>query len=387
MSEDQQKLNPVTGQTDKQAPRPSSTSSYTPTPVKKKRSVTQMNLAAVSDLPDDTSDQQKTDESLTPSDSAKATSSVAPSPAAAPVPVQVTPARPASIQFNMDTMDVIAHSLVETEQKRQTKLAEFEPLSMTLMGEVTPAPVVQESSWEDSEWGASDADGSPTRESDTGLHSFEHESSEFVGSMSDVYKSRRRMTASLILIMVASAWFIGMSMQIGVERLVADPYGETAEVMFGVAKPSSVEVEEEPLPAPVAIQHTQPELTVDRVERVGRARGHLIFAIHIALNNPSESSLSAARVKLTLRSPLSVKQSWVKRFEFNCCLDSSLEDREAGELRALFKQLVTGAYSQDSQIKLEPGELHSFTYLVPLKSALRVGADMPRAELELLFAE
>ena len=370
-------------------------SSYTPRPIKKKRSVTHVNLKAVheetskvvpdtplADSPQSHSGDQGSNQSQRQAQPVHV----------APVQSQDTPQRPASIQLNMNTMDVIASELVETEQKRTSKLAEFEPLSMTMMGEVTPAPNVQQNAWVD-DWTHSESTATvnvhhPQEELETGLHAFEQPINPSPEPMGDLYRSRRHIIFWMFCVMITFAWFIGMSMQVGVERLINDPYGETAQAIFGVPKSLPVEVETPVLPVTsVIVAPTLPQLHVEKLELLGRSRGHRVFAIHVNIKNPGETELTAARIKLSLRSPDDAPQDWVKRFEFNCCQDAAIADLSARERRALLKEVVTGDRAQDGQVRLEPGASRSFIYLAPLKSSLKLGSGEPEVELELLFSE
>ena len=278
-----------------------------------------------------------------------------------------------SIQINLNTINETTQIVAVQELEEQAKLAEFSPLS--------GAPInYQPTSANDSstQWpgvtpfpdaltppqGAYQSDRTP-----------------------DLYKSRRRSLMVLITFLVLTGWFIGMATQIGVSRLLDDPYGETMSAITGKSYSTKRQDQQRKPSIQTSVNITEGRAVARVLSIEPLKRG--IFAIRGVVLNESSQALETVLLTLTLRSPDEARTPWVKQFEFACCQQPSFEGLSDREIDQLLATLAESSPSLDERISLDEGRSVPFTFIADLsgrKVKLKRGVS-PRADIEVNFFE
>ena len=326
-----------------------SSDGYTPAPVKKTRAVTGSHLK-VSDPGPGQPHEAASMESVSPS----------------------RDSRP-SIQINLNTINEATQNVVDQELEEQAKLAEFAPLSSTPLtyqstipddfsgqwSSVTPIPDMLTPPPE----GSYNAHGAP-----------------------DLYRGRRRSLMILAVLTVISGWFIGMATQIGVSRLLTDPYGETMSIISGASQRDKEldQLREPGVQTTINVNEGTAIARVLSVEPLGKGA----FAIQGVVLNESSQALDTVLLTLILKSPERVSVPWVERHEFACCTSQDLEGLTKSEIGELVKKSAEGA-PLDARVNLDEGRSAQFTYITQLKgrkARLKRG-EVPQAKIEVSFFE
>ena len=135
----------------------------------------------------------------------------------------------------------------------------------------------------------------------------------------------------LSLLFFMSVWFIAMAIQVGVTRLIEDPYGETMRALTGEEQSSE---DLELLKAPV-VQNT---IVIEEGRALAKVLSVQVLdkkhvAIQGVLLNESTSSIESALLKLTLRQPMGAKKLWAQQYEFARCEKLSLNQMSIEEIK------------------------------------------------------
>lgn len=278
------------------------------------------------------------------------------------------PETTSSIQINLDTIDRTTQSVMEQEQKAAQKLAQFDPLSAT---PVFSAPATSEARIDWSSTPIPDVLTPPAYESSS-------------SPAPDLYRSRKRFMYLLFLFVLMFIWFIGMSIQIGTERLFADPMGETLKLLNGGASQSELAPVED-FPTKVIVEKGLPRVNFTEVNPVSSS----VFEVKGTLQNQTSKPIEAARIKVTLRSPEESDQPWAHSVEFNCCREINFSSKSKDEQAELLELVQSGrADDEEIELSLDQGSRTSFSYLVGLKSNMKLKrGQSPRVSVELIYYE
>ena len=338
--------------------RQQSASSYTPAPLRKTRSVSGTHPAVTLETSSDFSSTQASQSSTESEQRVESTSTS-------------DVVRPSSIRLSLDTFGQAVQDVVEKERRIQNKLAEFEPFSATSYSS-NNADVSGET------WGQQEHSSTPVDPS-VGYDGSSYD------PLPDLYRGRRRMLILICVMGLCAVWLMGMLMQVGVDRLLKDPYGETVKVL----SQSSSDAEQEHL----AVTASDTQVIVEKIQafaqindvRMIKPRVYLVRGV---LSNEGDQPISAALLKLTLRQPVGAETPWIQRFEFNCCQDLSIGDLSAREKRTMLKSLTAGEMRQEGMVRLAAKQRQSFEFLASLDPSIKVGRGMsPRVDIEVVFAE
>jgi hypothetical protein len=327
---------------------------YTPAPVKKTRTVTGTNLQKVSDQPlvheSNVNNAEQINQHIELDRSA----------------------RP-SIQLNLNTIDQATQNVIEQEQEAHNKLAEFSPLSSTPMM-FKP----RDDDFVPGDWQSRDMIP------DTLTPSAQVYSSS---QMPDLYKGRRRSLLLLAFILGAFGWFIGMATQVGVTRLISDPYGETMKVVTGEQADSKAFED-------LRIPGVQTTVVIDEGTAVANVLSvsplkQRVFLVQGVLLNESSRTIESALLKLTLREPAGASSSWVQRFEFSCCEQINPSMLSEEELEARLEESATGSQVTDTNIRVKEGGDLRFSFIAPIMNkTIKIKKDeLPQATVEVVFFE
>lgn len=327
---------------------------YTPAPLQKTRTITGSNLPKVSDQPleDDlnTLEKRSTDQQVDLDRSSKP-----------------------SIQINLNTIDQTTQNVIEQEQEANNKLAEFSPLSSTpLVSPPQASDFVSVGDWEHSQNIPETLIPPPQ---------------SYSAHVPDIYKGRRRSLWLLMFIFAMFAWFVGMAIQVGVTRLVNDPYGETMKLVTGDAADSKA-LEELRVPGVQTTVVVQEGAAIASVLSVHPLQKN-VFLVQGVVLNESSKTISSALLKLTLREPQEASTSWVQRFEFGCC--EYLDQAQVNEVQVAerLERLKSGSSMNQSQIRLSEGGDLKFSFIAPITGkGIKLKKNMlPRASVEVVFFE
>ena len=337
---------------------------YTPAPLKKTRTVTGSQIPQITDQPSGQYSESQMG-------------------VAQQSPHQNEPSRP-SIQLNLNTIDQAAQTVLEKEAEAQNKLATFSPLSSTPAGyqkanaddysaQVNPAQfAASQDSWQSS-----------IPDSLTPNPYYQSANSE----LPDLYKSRRRSLMFLALLFLLCVWFIAMAIQVGVARLMKDPYGETVKAITGVERN---EAELEQLRAP-AVQTT---IIIEEGRAIAKVLSTQVLdqkhvAVQGVLLNDSTSAVESALLKLTLRQGISAKRIWAQAYEFACCEKLDLNQMEPSEIEAKAQQSKDELLQADGDLELLEGSSRPFTFIAKItdKKVKLKTSDSPQATIEVTFFE
>lgn len=356
----------------------SGASSYTPTPVKKRRNVTGTHAAIdPQSLPQNAS--------LGGYQSTQVESQIAPS-VEAPVSSEAVehkseaPARPSSIQLNLDTFGVSNQEILEREQRTQAKLAEFEPLSAVPYQTPSPQQVSVAESWDQA---AADPWASSTPEPAYASDPLDGGYRPNDEMRSDLYRGRRRAIRIIVLLVIVLVWALGMLVQVGVDRFIADPYGETMQ-LFSSGASDQPQIEVTPPETQVNIQK------ISAIARVGEvvALDKRVYVVSGQLSNQGSDSISAALLKVTLSHPMGADEAWEQSAEFNCCQDVNILGLDKRARRAFLKDLQAGKVKQEGAIRLSPRRSQQFSFVIELEESIPLKrGDTPRASVQVIFAE
>ena len=330
---------------------------YTPAPVNKTRTVTGGSIPKLTDQPNEGNYKHLSDLGT-------------PAPASR---IEEDRSKP-SIQINLATIDQTTQHVIEKEQEETDKLAEFSPLSAT--------PVMYQSATAD-EFIPRSENGS-FESIPAALTPFA-EAPATSSKMPDLYKSRRRSMRLVIFCFLLGAWFIGMATQVGITRLISNPYKETMTLIYG-QQIDSAELD----------KLREPGIQTTVVIEEGRAIANILSVQPLTKNivmvqgvviNESSKSLDTVLLSLSLSSPEGSRNSWSQKFEFSCCEYRDYSTLSPKELNELLDQ--RSKMPQDaSVIRLREGEDKKFTFLAQLKSknSIKKGK-LPQTELKVTFFE
>lgn len=278
-----------------------------------------------------------------------------------------------SIQINLNTINEATQSVVDQELEERAKLAEFAPLSSTPVAYQAPSADHFSDQWANQMY-IPDALTPPPQ----GAYSAQKNP--------DLYKGRRRSLRIIAALFLCSAWFIAMAIQVGIPRLLADPYGETIALISG--KGSTHQEKEK-----VVVPTVQTTININEGQAVARVlsvdfldKG--VLAVQGVVLNETSHSLDTVLMQLTLRSPEGSSEPWVERFELACCKYQELEGLDKAKIAEIIERASEDS-SLDSHFSLNEGGSAKFTYIAQLKgerSRLKRGV-MPIADLEVSFFE
>jgi hypothetical protein len=170
---------------------------------------------------------------------------------------------------------------------------------------------------------------------------------------------------------------------VGVERFVADPYGETMTALFGA----------DPNPETLAPPPPETQVNIEKISAVASVSGvtqldKRVYVVQGTLGNQGDSSLSAALLRVTLRQPLGAEVQWEQKVEFNCCQELNPLGLNKSERRDFIKQLRAGEVNQEGSLRLSSGRRQSFSIAIKLEDAIRLKrGETPRADVKVVFAE
>jgi hypothetical protein len=257
---------------------------YTPAPVKKTRAVTGTQVPQLQDQPAHQEQLYTSVNQAQPTQSSE-------------------PAKP-SIQLNLNTIDQAAQNVLEKEAEAHNKLATFSPLSSTPIEYQRPEPDYHVAAQFNPNSQGMPQDVWQNGIPDSLTPSPHHQAVSAV--VPDLYKSRRRSLMLLLILFLVSAWFIAMAVQIGVTRLVKDPYGETMKALTGVEHNAE---ELDKLRAPI-VQNT---IVIEEGRAVAKVLSvevldKKLVAVKGVLLNESTSVVESALLKLTLKSEPNAKK-------------------------------------------------------------------------------
>ena len=329
---------------DSQANQPgpaTSKTGYTPAPVSKTRTVTGSHSAVGEEPPFGFEQNARSPKSVV-SPNPQNTSDVA---------------RP-SIQINLNTINQTTQSIVEQEEEESRKLAEFSPLSST-------PPAYQTAKGNDPQpWNEYQA----IPEALTPPPQTAYNPSD----ASDIYKGRRRSLLVLTLIVAVFAWFIAMATQVGMTRLLSDPYGETIKTING---PSLDSEELDKLRQPgvqttVVINEGSAVANVLSVNPLSKR----LFVVQGVVLNESAHRLETVLLRMSLRSPEESDTPWIQRLEFGCCEYLSPESISAADPKELETQ-SEAQKTMNSTVNLAEGRSQKFTMIISLKKGHRLKRD------------
>lgn len=336
---------------------------YTPAPVKKTRTVTGSHIPQLTDQPDQ---QQLPVQTVSSQQSASYNEHSRP-----------------SIQLNLNTIDQAAQTVLEKEAEAQNRLATFSPLSSTPIEYQKVDPNHYEAQVNSNQFGAQqDPWQNVVPDSLTPDPYYRSSSSE----LPDLYKSRRRSLMFLSLLFALSVWFIAMAIQVGVARLMKDPYGETLKAITG----SDHSTENLELRAP-AVQNT---IIIEE----GRAVAKVILAQvidqkHVAIQgvllNDSTSIIESALLKLTLRQAADAKKAWAQVYEFACCEKLDLNQLSPSEIEEKTQRTNAQLLQADGDLELNEGSSRPFTFIAKIKDKkVRLKTtDTLQVDIEVTFFE
>lgn len=353
------------------SPQAAGASAYTPTPIRKSRSVTGTHAAID---PQSLPQQSHTPAPATPSAQAGFDERET-------LPQEPEIARPSSIQINLDTFGASNQETLEREQRAQAKLAEFAPLSA--ISYQTPAPTHEPAPQQSWESAADDPWSTATAEPSYDVDPYGSDYYSAKGAHNDLYRKRRRVLYLIVLIVLVSAWALAMLVQVGVERFVADPYGETMTALFGA----------DPNPETLAPPPPETQVNIEKISAVASVSGvtqldKRVYVVQGTLGNQGDSSLSAALLRVTLRQPLGAEVQWEQKAEFNCCQELNPLGLNKSERRDFIKQLRAGEVNQEGSLRLSSGRRQSFSIAIKLEDAIRLKrGETPRADVKVVFAE
>jgi hypothetical protein len=328
---------------------------YTPAPVKKTRTVTGTNLQKVSDQPVTHESSLNNAEPINQH-------------------VELDRSSKPSIQLNLNTIDQATQNVIEQEQEVHSKLAEFSPLSSTPMMFQPRDDDFVPGDWQSTDHLIPD----PLTPSTQAYPS---------SQMPDLYKGRRRSLLLLAFILGAFGWFIGMATQVGVTRLISDPYGETMKVVTGEQADSKA-LENLRVPG------VQTTVVIDEGTAVANVLSisllkKKVFLVQGVLLNESSRTIESALLKLTLREPVGASSSWVQRFEFTCCeqIDPAMLSDE--QLQARLEESSTENQVTDVNISVQEGGDLRFSFIAPIMNkTIRIKKDeLPQATVDVVFFE
>jgi hypothetical protein len=176
-----------------------------------------------------------------------------------------------------------------------------------------------------------------------------------------------------------------MLMQVGVDRLLKDPYGEMVKLVTQSDDASEQSALTKLTPdTKVIVEQARALAQIDDIQMIDKG----IYLVRGLISNRGDESISAALLKLTMRHPRNAKTPWIQRFEFNCCQDTIMDDLSKSERRALIKSLRAGEMKQEGMISLSGQRRQTFTFLAALDASIHVERDeQPRVEIEVVFAE
>lgn len=337
---------------------------YTPAPVKKTRAVTGTQVPQLQDQP-------AYQESIHPGvNQVQSTQSS-------------EPVKP-SIQLNLNTMDQAAQDVLEKEAEAHNKLATFSPLSSTPVEYQRPEPDYHVApQFANSHGQPQDSWQNSIPDSLTPSPHYQAVSAE----VPDLYKSRRRSLMLLLILFLVSAWFIAMAVQIGITRLVKDPYGETMKALTGVEHNAD---ELDKLRAPV-VQNT---IVIEEGRAVARVLSvevldKQLVAVKGVLLNESTSVVESALLKLTLKSESNAKNGWAQQYEFACCEQYNHTQMSPEEIQEKVQRSRSQLMQADQDLGLEEGASKSFTFIAKIsdKKVRLKASELPQADLEVTFFE
>ena len=150
------------------------------------------------------------------------------------------------------------------------------------------------------------------------------------------------------MIGVVAVWFMAMLMQVGPDRLLKDPYGETLKVFTQSGADASVSAQSSGPETQVIVKKAQ---VLAQISEMKMIKGG-VYLVRGAITNQGEEPISAALLKVTMRNPPAGKIPWIQRFEFNCCQETIVEGLSKSEHRALMKSLRAGELNQEGIVRL-----------------------------------
>ena len=321
---------------------------YTPSPVQRTRSITGLHTAVNEDTLNQVSEQVK-----------QSRRSVDPS---------------SSIQINLTTIDKTTQHVIEEEQRVQEKFAQFDPLSATpVMAQPSPSQdVIRE------DWASTPIPDALTPSSYDAPRA----------PMPNLYKGRRRFTYVMMMISAIALWFIIMALQVGVERLLNDPIGETKQAM-GYQNTQSVKRQSSKVipTTQVVVERGQPEVSITAIEPFAPR----VFVVRGVLANRSNKTVEAARIKVTLASPEGSRSLWARSKEFNCCTQVQAEGFDKKQRKTKAKQLLSdpdSMHAEEVQLNIDVNQRVTFSVFATLKASDKLKrGELPLVSAQLLYFE
>ena len=178
-----------------------------------------------------------------------------------------------------------------------------------------------------------------------------------------------------------------MAIQVGVARLMKDPYGETVKAITGVERN---EAELEQLRAP-AVQTT---IIIEEGRAIAKVLSTQVLdqkhvAVQGVLLNDSTSAVESALLKLTLRQAISAKKIWAQAYEFACCEKLDVNQMDSSEIEAKAQQSKAELLQGNGDLELLEGSSRPFTFIAKItdKKVKLKTSDSPQATIEVTFFE